>query len=53
MGDNANDLEMLRYAGKAVLMGNADQDLWEPGFERTAGNDDDGVAITLEQYCMI
>lgn len=52
MGDNANDLEMLRYAGKAVLMGNADQDLWEPGFERTAGNDEDGVAAALEKYCL-
>lgn len=53
MGDNANDLEMLRYAGKAVLMGNAEQDLLEPAFERTASNEEDGVALALEKYCGI
>ena len=50
IGDNANDLEMLRFAGKGVLMGNAEEELWEPAFERTAGNNEDGVAAVLERY---
>jgi hydroxymethylpyrimidine pyrophosphatase-like HAD family hydrolase len=50
MGDNSNDLEMLRYAGKAVLMGNAEEELWESSFERTAGNNEDGVALALERF---
>lgn len=51
IGDNHNDLEMLRYAGTGVLMGNADASLAEHGdFHVTAGNDEDGVAVAIEEF---
>ncbi len=50
MGDNENDLDMLRYAGKAVLMGNAEPHLLEPGFSLTGSNTEDGVAEALKRW---
>lgn len=53
IGDNYNDLEMLRYAGTGILMGNADPSLHEHGdFQVTAGNDEDGVAVAIEKYIL-
>jgi len=52
IGDNENDLDMLRYAGKGVLMGNADQRLMEPGFELTGTNIEHGVAQALERWVL-
>jgi Cof subfamily protein (haloacid dehalogenase superfamily) len=53
IGDNWNDLEMLRWAGQPVLMGNASPELLrvaaEEGWEITAGNDEDGVAVVVER----
>ena len=52
VGDNWNDLEMLRWAGQPVLMGNASPELMaiaiEEGWRVTATNDEDGVALVLE-----
>ena len=52
IGDNWNDLEMLRWAGQPVLMGNASPELMEialhEGWRVTATNDEDGVALVLE-----
>ena len=52
IGDNFNDLAMLEYAGQAVLMGNAGEELQtiggRHGWTTTLSNDDDGVAATLE-----
>lgn len=52
IGDNFNDLAMLEYAGQAVLMGNAGEELQilagRHGWAITLSNDDDGVAETLE-----
>ena len=52
IGDNWNDLPMLQFAGRAVLMGNAPADLQalaaEQGWTLAASNDQDGVALTLE-----
>jgi Cof subfamily protein (haloacid dehalogenase superfamily) len=52
IGDNWNDLEMLRWAGQPVLMGNASAELVEiaeaEGWQMTATNDEDGVALVLE-----
>ena len=52
IGDNFNDLAMLEYAGQAVLMGNAGEELLvlasRRGWAVTLSNDDDGVAETLE-----
>ncbi len=53
IGDNFNDLEMLRFAGIAVVMGNADPELRQlPNFYTTASNDDDGVAQAIERFIL-
>jgi len=53
IGDNLNDLEMLEYAGRSVVMGNASQEVRElaqrRGWEITASNDNDGVALAIEE----
>jgi hydroxymethylpyrimidine pyrophosphatase-like HAD family hydrolase len=52
IGDNFNDLEMLNFAGRAVVMANSAPDLihtaQERGWEITATNDEDGVAQVIE-----
>jgi len=52
IGDNWNDVDMLEWAGQAVMMSNAAQDLRTMaktrGWKQTAPNDEDGVAVTLE-----
>ena len=52
VGDNWNDLEMLRWAGQPVLMGNAGTLLQDEagrcGWQVTATNDEDGAAQALE-----
>ena len=52
IGDNWNDVNMLEWAGQAVLMGNAAQDLRTMaktnGWKQAPPNDEDGVAVTLE-----
>jgi hypothetical protein len=52
IGDNLNDLEMLEYAGRAVVMANASDEIQalarSRGWEITASNDDDGVALAVE-----
>jgi Cof subfamily protein (haloacid dehalogenase superfamily) len=53
IGDNLNDLEMLEYAGRAVVMANASDEILalaqSRGWEITASNDDDGVALAVEE----
>jgi Cof subfamily protein (haloacid dehalogenase superfamily) len=52
IGDNWNDLEMLQYAGHAVVMSNGAPDLVQharqQGWEIAPGNDEDGVAQMIE-----
>ncbi len=50
VGDNHNDLTMLRYAGLGVVMGNAEDELKQMGFELTASNEEDGVAQAIEKF---
>jgi 5-amino-6-(5-phospho-D-ribitylamino)uracil phosphatase len=53
IGDNFNDLEMLEYAGTAVVMGNADQKLLERDeFYTTLSNDEGGVAAAIERFIL-
>ena len=53
VGDNWNDLSMLRVAGRPVLMGNAPPELLREaaahGWQITARNIEDGVAQALEE----
>jgi Cof subfamily protein (haloacid dehalogenase superfamily) len=52
IGDNLNDLEMLDYSGRPVVMANASQEILDiarqRGWEITASNDQDGVALAVE-----
>lgn len=52
IGDNYNDLDMLRFAGTGVVMENADDALKQEGFHVTASNDADGVAAALERFVL-
>ncbi len=49
-GDMPNDLEMLRWAGHGVAMGNAHPELHAVADEVTARHDEDGVALVLERW---
>lgn len=49
-GDMPNDIEMLRWAGWGVAMGNAEDAVKEAADEVTATNDDGGVADVLERW---
>jgi len=49
-GDMPNDLEMLRWAGHGVAMGNAHPALLEVADEVTASNAEDGLALVLERW---
>lgn len=48
MGDGENDLEMLKFAGFGICMGNAMDSVKEACEYRTRSNDEDGVAFALE-----
>ena len=53
IGDNFNDLEMLEYAGTAVVMGNADAKLRGlPNFYTTLSNEESGVAVAIERFIL-
>lgn len=53
IGDNFNDLEMLEYAGTAVIMGNAAPSLLErPEFYTTLSNDESGVAAAINKFIL-
>ncbi|MCI0525177.1 MAG: Cof-type HAD-IIB family hydrolase [Acidobacteria bacterium] len=52
IGDNHNDLTMLRYANLGVVMANAEDELKEMGFEMTSSNEEDGVAEAIERHIL-
>ncbi len=52
IGDNENDLTMIDYAGIGVAMANAIDEVKEAADVTTASNDEDGVALIVEQYVL-
>ncbi|MEW2391247.1 Cof-type HAD-IIB family hydrolase [Streptomyces venezuelae] len=48
-GDMPNDIEMLTWAGRSYAMGNAHPDVIAAASGRTVANNDDGVAVVIEQ----
>ena len=48
-GDEDNDLEMIDYAGTGVAMGNAISPLKTIANAITLSNEEDGIAIFLEE----
>ncbi len=49
VGDNHNDVTMLEWAGTGYAMGNAAPSIRESADVVLPGNDDDGVAVLIEQ----
>ena len=52
VGDNFNDVEMLEFAGTAVVMGNAAVSLRERGWHVTGHHDEDGVAQAIARFAL-
>jgi len=52
LGDNFNDREMLEFAGRPVVMANAEPGVCCDGWVRTLSNDEDGVAAALRRYVL-
>ena len=52
VGDNHNDLEMLSFAGIPVVMGNGVAELKAYGWHETGTNDENGVALAIEQFAL-
>jgi Cof subfamily protein (haloacid dehalogenase superfamily) len=50
MGDNYNDIEMIKYAGMGVAMGNAPDDIKATADYVTDTNNNDGVRKALEKF---
>lgn len=52
VGDEANDLSMLRAAGLGVAMANATAEVREAAGARTGDCDHDGAAMVIEKYLL-
>ncbi|MGW3402582.1 HAD family hydrolase, partial [Streptomyces zhihengii] len=48
-GDMPNDVEMLTWAGTSYAMGNAHPDVVAAASGRTVANNEDGVAVIIEE----
>lgn len=53
MGDNYNDIDMLKYSGLGIAMGNAPEDVKIYADCVTSTNDEDGVAEALKKYVLL
>ena len=52
LGDEANDLPMIEYAGIGVAMENATEDVKAAADYVTATNQADGVALAIEKFVL-
>jgi hydroxymethylpyrimidine pyrophosphatase-like HAD family hydrolase len=52
VGDNHNDIEMLSYAGIPIVMANGVAELKNFGWHQTTSNDENGVAVAIEQFAL-
>jgi hypothetical protein len=52
VGDNLNDVEMLDFAGTAIVMGNATDEMKRRGYRPTETNDEGGLARAIERYAL-
>jgi hydroxymethylpyrimidine pyrophosphatase-like HAD family hydrolase len=50
IGDGRNDVEMLRWAGRGVAMGQAVQEVHDAADASTGTVDDDGAAQELSRW---
>jgi hypothetical protein len=52
VGDNWNDIEMLEWAGRGLVMGNAEAGLRSRGLPVLPTQDEDGAAVAIEHYIL-
>lgn len=52
IGDNENDLSMIKYAGLSVAMGNGENYIKELADFVTLNNDEDGVAYAVKKFVL-
>jgi len=52
IGDNENDLSMIRYAGLGIAMGNAEEEVKSEADFITRSNDEDGVAYAIDKFIL-
>ncbi len=52
IGDNMNDLEMLRYTGVSIAMGGSPPDLQSVATWVAPGVEEDGVAVAIEKFIL-
>lgn len=50
IGDNYNDIDMIKYAGLGIAMGNAPIEVKESADYITLSNDKDGLAFIINKY---
>lgn len=52
VGDSDNDIEMLRFSGLGIAMGNADERIKQAAQAVTSSNVEDGAALAIEKYAL-
>jgi Cof subfamily protein (haloacid dehalogenase superfamily) len=52
IGDNTNDIPMLQVAGLSIAMGQSPASVKAAAQAITASNDEDGLALAIEQYVL-
>ena len=52
VGDSLNDIDMLKFAGFGVAMGNAAPEVKAAAQAVTRSNNEDGVAEAIEKYAL-
>lgn len=52
IGDENNDIDMIKMAGLGIAMGNATHRVKEVADEITETNEDNGVSLALEKYLL-
>jgi len=52
IGDNENDISMIRYAGLGIAMGNADNYIKEISKKVSLSNNEDGVAYAIYNFVL-
>ena len=50
LGDSGNDVDMLRYAGLGIAMGNAEEMAVKAADETTGSNTENGIAMALKKH---
>lgn len=53
IGDNYNDIDMIKYAGLGIAMGNAPDEVKKQANTITLSNDDEGVSYAINNYVLV